>query len=142
MPFIRCARRAALLLLASVSSAAFAAPSQRQPIVVTIDGHHYVSYGPNVAYSPPLRLVQAPELRIDNCRRSNGDALAGGAFRLVYGATATALDATAMNMRFHPMQIEMATQFGDVVCDGEAAGWEHGVGRWFVDSFELALPQT
>ena len=109
-------------------------------MVITLDGHHYVTYGPGVTYTPPLKLVQAPELRMSNCHRSNGEALAAGGFRLVYAANGSAVDATAMNMRFQPMQIELTTQFGDVVCDGEALGWEHGIHRLFLDDFEILDP--
>jgi hypothetical protein len=141
MPLAHCARRVALFFFVSASASAPALASHyRQPVVVTLDGHHYVSYGPGVTYTPPLKLVQAPELRMSNCHRANGEALAPGSFRLVYSASGGAIDATAMNMRFQPMRIELTTQFGDVLCEGEALGWEHGIERLFLDDFEIIGP--
>lgn len=123
-----------LAALLSCVGVAHAIPS-RDALVVTVDGRHYITFEP-ITISPAERLVQAPELRMFRCERSDGGAMGRGAFRLVYSAAGDQLDATAMRIRFHPTRVELDTQDHNVVCGGEALGHESGVGRVFRDHFD------
>jgi hypothetical protein len=105
-------------------------------LVVTVDGRHYITYE-SIAISPVERLVQAPDLRMSRCERSDGQQMAGGPFRLIYSASGAFLDAVAMRIRFNPTRVELDTLGSNVVCGGEAMGHESGVDRIFRDHFEV-----
>lgn len=127
--------RGAVVALLSCVGVAHAVPS-RDPLVVTIDGRHYITFEP-ITISPRERMAQAPELRMSACVRTDAAPLARGDFRLIYAAAGNHLDAGSMRIRFQPTRLEMRTADSNVVCAGEALGHESGVGRVFRDHFEL-----
>lgn len=107
------------------------------PIVITLDGHDYVTFGSPVVLSQVTRLVLAPESSMANCRRGNSEAFPPGLFRLEHTAAGDKVDTVSMRIEFKPTRLMLGTEFGDVVCDGEANGGTTGVGRVFRDEFEL-----
>jgi hypothetical protein len=122
---------AALLLGAGV---AVAVPTP-DPLVITLDGRHYVTYSP-ITISPRERLVQAPELRMRSCQRSDGERLSPGAFRLIYSNAGDFVDAVALRIRFAPTRVELDTIDRNVTCMLESFGGENGVARIFRGRFE------
>jgi hypothetical protein len=124
-----------LAALLSCVGLSHASPSV-DALVVTVDGRHYITYE-SIAISPVERLVQAPDLRMSRCERSDGQQMAEGPFRLIYSASGAFLDAVAMRIRFNPTRVELDTLGGNVVCGGEAMGHESGVDRIFRDHFEV-----
>ena len=122
----------ALLLFAGAARA----DHRVQPLIVTLDGRHHVTYAESIVVSPVERLVQAPELRMSACRRANAEPLAAGAYRLIYSAAGDSVDATAMRIEFGPTRVVLDTLHGDVLCDGEARGYETGLDRIFIGHFE------
>ena len=114
---------------------AHASPSP-DALVVTVDGRHYITFE-SISISPVERLVQAPELRMSRCERSDGKPMGAGAFRLIYAASGESLDAVAMRIRFNPTRVELDTFAGNVVCGGEALGHGSGIDRIFRDHFEV-----
>jgi hypothetical protein len=122
----------ALLLCAGAARA----DHRVQPLIVTLDGRHHVTYSESIVVSPIERLVQAPELRMSACRRANAEPLAPGAYRLIHSAAGDYVDATAMRIEFGPTRVVLDTLHGDVRCDGEAKGYETGLDRIFIGHFE------
>lgn len=116
------------------SSHAFAA-KRPEPVVLTVDGRHYVSYTP-VELDPKEHLVLAPDARMSNCTPLPGDGETPGAFDLVYSDAADVVSVDVVELRFGPMQIVMKSPNGNVVCDGEAMGWETGFDRIFRGDFD------
>jgi hypothetical protein len=131
VPNLLLLRCGAVALLCSAASA----HAGVDPLVLTIDAHHYLVQAPLVL-TPALHLAQAPETRLSNCRRTGGLPLALGVNRLIYGLAGASLDARAMRIEFKPTRVVLDTEFGDVVCDGVALGGETGVERVFGDWFE------
>ena len=127
-------------LCGAVALLGFALPAAAvvDPIVLTIDGRNYITITSPVVLSPAEQLLQAPEARLANCRRSNGMAPAFGAARLIYAMNGAAVDAQSLRIEFHPTRIVVDTLYGDMRCDGEANGGESGVDRIFRDLFEPA----
>ena len=107
------------------------------PIVITLDGHDYVTMVAPVVFSQTTRLLQAPESTMNNCRRANGEALPLGQFQLLHTPAGSKVDSIAMHIEFRPTRLVLNTQAGDVICDGEANGGTTGIGRLFRDEFEL-----
>jgi hypothetical protein len=105
------------------------------PLVITLDGRHYVTYSP-ITFSPIERLVQAPELRMRGCLRSDGQPTSRGIYRLIYSAAGDHVDAVAMRIRFGPTRIELDTVDRNVTCMLESFGGENGVERIFRGRFE------
>lgn len=126
-------RCAAVALLATAASAH---AGYVDPLVVTVDGQSYVTYASPLVLTPGLHLLQAPELRMSNCRRPGLLPLALGANRLIYAALGQSVDARAMRIDFHPTRVVFETEHGDLQCDGAALTGESGVDRVFRSNHE------
>lgn len=122
---------AAILL---VSTAVPVAARKPDPIVITLDGRHYVTYTAPVVIALGERLVVAPEARMGNCRRDGGGPLIPDVLRLTFSGES--IDARSMRIEFAPARIVVDTLAKDVICDGEATSAETGIGRVFRDDFE------
>lgn len=122
--------------VALTSAHGFAAP-RPDPVVLTLDGRHYVSHAP-VEFDPQQRLVLAPEARMRNCLPLPEDDDAPGAFDLVYTEAGDLVEIDSIALQFGPTELVMTTANGNVVCEGEALGWETGIGRIFRDEFDPA----
>lgn len=107
------------------------------PVVLTLDGHHYVSYSP-VEFDPQQHLVLAPDARMRNCVPLPDDGDAPGTFDLVYSDAGDLVEIDSIALQFGPTELVMTTANGGVVCEGEALGWETGIGRIFRDEFDPA----
>ena len=105
------------------------------PVVLTLDGRHYVSYTP-VEFDPQHHLVLAPDARMRNCQPLPDDGDAPGTFDLVYSDAGDLVEIDSIALQFGPTELVMTTANGNVVCEGEAAGWETGIGRIFRDEFD------
>lgn len=106
------------------------------PVVLTLDGRHYVSYE-SVALDPRDHLVLAPDARMRNCRPLPDDDDVSGGFDLVYSDAGDLVSIDTVALHFRPTRLVMTTANGNVVCDGEAMGWETGIGRIFRDEFDV-----
>ena len=73
---------------------------------------------------------------MDACRRAGGEPLAAGSYRLIHSPTGDFVDATAMRIALGPTRVVLDTQHGDVLCEGEAKGYETGFDRIFIGHFE------
>lgn len=124
----------ALALLGAATSVT--AVPRVDPFVITLDQHSYTSYTWPIVIAPREHLVQAPEALMANCRRRSGLALALGTSRLVYALDGRNVDGQTLRIDFHPTRVVMASEFGDVECDGAALAGETGLGRVFRDYFE------
>ena len=122
--------------LALLSTAASAHAGYVDPLVVTVDGRSYVTYTSTLVLTPGLRLLQAPELRMANCRRPGALPLAFGASRLLYAALDQSVDGRSMRIDFHPTRVVFETEHGDLQCDGAALTGESGVDRVFRSNHE------
>lgn len=108
-----------------------------KPIVITLDGHHYVTYTTPVVISPREKLALAPEARMTNCHRGNGLPTVFGTHRLVHSMLGAGVDVASMRIEFGPTRVVVDTLFGDVVCEGEAGAGETGIDRTFRGDFEV-----
>lgn len=124
----------AALLACATPSLAARAP---KPIVITLDGHHYVTYTAPVLLSLSERLALAPEAHMSNCHRGNGLLPLFSTHRLVHSIEGAGVDVASMRIEFLPTRIVVDTLLGDVICDGEASPSETGIGRLFNDDFEV-----
>lgn len=116
------------------SSHAFAA-KRPEPVILTVDGKHYVSYT-GVSFDPVDHLVLAPDIGMKNCTPLPSDTNGPGTFDLVYTDAGDFVEVKAFSMRFFPTQIVMATAGGNLVCDGQALGYQTGFDRIFRGEFE------
>ncbi len=119
-----------------VCTAPTLAARKPDPIVITLDGRHYVTYTAPVVIALGERLVAAPEARMTNCRRSGGGPLIPDHLRLTFSPLGESIDASSMRIEFAPARIVVDTLLQDVICDGEASSVETGLGRVFRDDFE------
>lgn len=110
------------------------------PIVITLDGHDYITYVSPLELTLAERMLLAPESSMQNCRREGGAAFPPGHFRLLHTPAGDEVDSIAMRIEFNPTRVVLDTEFGDVLCDGEASAHVTGVGRVFEDEFELDDP--
>lgn len=118
----------------ALSSPAFAL-KRPDPVVLTLDGRHYVSYAP-IEFDPQQHLVLAPDARMRNCLPLPDDGDTPGGFDLVYSEAGDLVEIDSVALQFGPTELVMTTANGDVVCEGEAPGWETGIGRIFRDEFD------
>ena len=126
-----------LILFALLGSApALRAALPADPVVLTLDGRHYVTYAVPVSFFPGDRLLLAPEALMRNCRRSAGGATLPGTYTLVYSPMGSEVQATSITLNFGPTRFVLETASGDVVCDNEAMGWQSGIDRIFRGHFE------
>lgn len=120
--------------VALTSANGFAAP-RPDPVVLTLDGIHYVSYTP-VEFDPQQRLVLAPDASMRDCTPLPDDGDAPGTFDLVYTSSGDLVEIDSIALQFGPTELVMTTANGNVVCEGEALGWQTGIGRIFRDEFD------
>lgn len=120
--------------MALTSFPAFAA-KRPDPVVLTLDGRHYVSDN-TISLDPTEHLVLAPDARLRNCRRVGNTPVAPGTFDLVYSDTGDLVNVDPMWLHFNPTQLVMTTPGGDMVCDNEAMGWQTGFDRIFRADFD------
>ena len=124
-------------VLALLGCCGFAhAARYNDPMIITLDGRHYVTYTAPLVVSVAERLVVAPEAGMSLCRRSNSEPLASGPFEIIYTPEAHFVQAATMSFRFNPTRVVLQTQTGDVICDGEALGYQTGFDRVFRDNLE------
>lgn len=120
--------------VALTSSSAFAA-KRPEPVILTLDGKHYVSYT-SVEFDPSNHLVLAPDSRMRNCEPQPADDAEPGNFDLVYSDAGDLVAIDTVALHFHPTQVVMTTANGNVVCEGQAMGWQTGFDRVFGDEFD------
>lgn len=116
------------------SSSAFAV-KRPEPVILTLDGKHYVSYQ-SVAFDPANHLVLAPDTRMRNCEPQPADGAEPGGFDLVYSDAGDLVAIDTVALHFSPTQLVMTTADGNVVCEGQALGWQTGFDRVFGDEFD------
>ena len=122
--------------VALLLGAASAQADYVDPLVVTVDDHSYVTYTAPLVLTPGVHLLQAPGLRMANCRRPGALPLAFGASRLLYAALDQSVDGRSLRIEFHPTRVVLETEHRDVVCDGAALTGESGVDRVFRSNLE------
>lgn len=116
------------------STSAFAA-KRPEPVILTLDGKHYVSYE-SVEFDPTNHLVLAPDARMRNCEPQPAGDAGPGAFDLVYSDAGDLVAIDTVALHFNPTQLVMTTADGNVVCEGQALGWQTGFDRVFRDEFD------
>ncbi|MBB5207410.1 hypothetical protein [Chiayiivirga flava] len=116
------------------SSSAFAA-KRPEPVILTLDGKHYVSYQ-TVEFDPANHLVLAPDAGMSNCQPTPDDGGAPGSFDLVYSDAGDLVSVDTIALHFAPTQLVMTTALGNVVCEGQALGWQTGFDRIYADEFD------
>lgn len=119
----------------ALSSSSVFAVKRPDPVVLTLDGHHYVSYA-TVEFDPAEHLVLAPDARMSNCVPQPDDGVEPGTFDLVYSEAGDLVAIDTIALHFSPTQLVMTTAGGNVVCEGEALGWETGIDRIYRDEFD------
>lgn len=121
---------------AAVALTSFSALAKRpEPVILTLDGKHYVSYSA-VEFDPANHLVLAPDAGMRNCEPSPDADDAPGAFDLVYSEAGDFIGIDTLALQFSPTQLVMTSPGGDIVCDGQAMGWQTGFDRIYADEFD------
>jgi hypothetical protein len=123
-----------LLAAAAVSVPAFAG-SYPNPVVVTLDARDYVTYS-SAALTPSSSVLSVLQSGIDNCRRGDGSAPASGRWKLHRSADTLDIDFATVRIEFNPTRLMLDSDTHDIVCDGQALGWQTGLGRVFRDDFD------
>lgn len=123
-----------LAAAAVVSAPAFAA-SYSNPVIVSLDARDYITYT-TVALAPSSSVISATDAGITNCRRSDGSAIASGKWKLHRSANSLDVDFETVRVEFNPTRVVLASTTRDIVCDGQALGWQTGAGRVFRDDFD------
>lgn len=123
---------AAAVALSSSSAFALKRP---EPVILTLDGKHYVSYE-SVEFDPANHLVLAPDANMRNCEPQPADGAEPGGFDLVYSDAGDLVAVDTIALHFQPTQIVMTTAGGNVICEGQAMGWQTGFDRVFRDEFD------
>lgn len=123
-------------LVAAVMSAAPAlAAVLPKPVIVTLDAHDYVTYT-KAELIPAARLLDVADSGIAHCHRANGSAAGAGAWKLYRATGPLDVDFQTLRVEFNPTRILLDSGTHDLVCEGEALGWQTGLGRLFRDDFD------
>lgn len=117
-----------------VSAPAFAA-SYANPVIVTLDARDYITYT-TAAITPATRVLSVPDTGIVNCRRADGSAIGSGKWKLHRSAHSLDVDFETVRVEFNPTRLVLDSSTHDIVCDGQALGWQTGIGRVFRDDFD------
>lgn len=123
-----------LLAAVVVSAPAFGA-SHPVPVVVTLDARDYVTYT-TAALTPSTSVLSVVDSGIGNCRRGDGSSPASGKWKLHRSANTLDIDFETVRVEFNPTRLVLGSATHDIVCDGQAMGWQTGIGRVFRDDFD------
>ena len=121
--------------LAAVAVAPAFAAGLPAPIIVTLDARDYVTYA-TTALTPSSNVLSVANTGIENCRRANGEMPVSGKWKLQRSVQSLAVDFETVRVEFNPTRLVLDSSTHDVVCDGQAMGWQTGVGRLFRDDFD------
>ena len=121
-------------LAAAAVAPAFAA-STPAPVIVTLDARDYITYTATTL-SPATSVISVDNAGITNCRRANGELPNSGKWKLHRSANALDVDFDTVRVEFNPTRLVLDSSTHDVVCDGQAMGWQTGLGRVFRDDFD------
>lgn len=119
-------------IVAAGQALAFTAPAV---VVVTLDARDYVTYAATTL-TPAAGWLDVADTPIAHCRRANGEMPAAGRWRLHRSADALDVDFATLRVEFNPTRLVLDSATRDVVCDGQAMGWQTGIGRVFEDDFD------
>lgn len=122
------------LAAAVVPAPAFAA-AHSTPVIVTLDARDYVTYTA-AALTPATSVLSVIDSGISNCHRENGSAMASGQWKLHRSASTLDVDFQTVRVDFNPTRLVLDSSTHDIVCDGQAMGWQTGIGRVFRDDFD------
>jgi hypothetical protein len=134
IPIVQISKWIGALLAAAAVAPAFAA-SVPAPVIVTLDARDYVTYAVT-ALTPSASRLAVDNSGIANCHRGNGDLPASGKWKLHRSADSLDVDFETLRVEFNPTRVVLDSSTHDVVCDGEAMGWQTGLGRLFRDDFD------
>jgi hypothetical protein len=123
------------LFAAAVISAPAWGASQAVPIVVTLDARDYVTYS-TTTLTPSASVLSVVDSGISNCRRGDGTTPLSGPWKLHRSAETLDIDFQTVRIEFHPTRLVLDSATHDIVCDGQALGWQTGIGRVFQDDFD------
>lgn len=123
-----------LFAAAVVSAPAFGA-SRAVPVVVTLDARDYVTYT-TAALTPASSVLSVVDSGMSNCRRGDGSSPASGKWRLHRSSNTLDIDFETVRVEFNPTRLVLDSATHDIVCDGQAMGWQTGIGRVFRDDFD------
>ena len=121
------------LAAAVVSAPSFAATAQA-PIVITLDARDYITYT-TATFTPSSNVMKVVNSAMDNCRRAGGESMQSGKWHLNRSSNSLDIDFDAMRLEFNPTRLVLDSSTHDIVCDGQAMGWQTGIGRLFEDDF-------
>lgn len=122
-------------LAAIVVSAPALAIKPPAVVVVTLDARDYVTYTATTL-TPAAGWLDVAETPIANCRRANGEMPATGEWRLHRSTEALDVDFATLRVEFNPTRLVLDSATHDIVCDGQAMGWQTGIGRVFQGDFD------
>lgn len=120
---------------AAVTSAPAFAATAASPVIVTLDARHYVTYTA-AALTPSTSVLSVVDSGISNCRRADGGAVASGKWKLHRSSGTLDVDFETVRVEFNPTRLVLDSATHDIVCDGQALGWQTGIGRVFQDDFD------
>jgi hypothetical protein len=122
-------------LAALVVSAPALALNAPPVVVITLDARDYVAYTAT-SLIPAAGWLDVAQTPIANCRRANGEMPASGDWRLHRSAEPLDVDFATLRVEFKPTRLVLDSATRDIVCDGQALGWQTGLGRVFEDDFD------
>ena len=105
------------------------------PVIVTLDARDYVTYSA-AAFTPSASTLSVVQSGIANCHRAGGSALASGRWKLHRSASSLDVDFQTVRLEFNPTRLVLDSATHDIVCDGQAMGWQTGLGRIFRADFD------
>lgn len=121
--------------LAAAAVAPAYAASTPAPVIVTLDARDYVAYSVT-SLTPSTSVIAVENSGIANCRRGTGELPASGKWKLHRSAATLDVDFETVRIEFNPTRLVLDSSTHDVVCDGQAMGWQTGIGRLFRDDFD------
>ena len=125
-----------LAAAAGLAAPAFAAklPSS---VMVSLDARDYLAFSAT-SFTPSTGVLSVRGTQIENCRRAGGELPQSGPLKLNRSADTLDVDFATMRIEFHPTRLVLESATHDLVCDGEALGWQTGIGRIFGNDFDEA----
>jgi len=123
-------------LVAAAGTVAPAIAASLPPsVLVSLDARDYVAYTAT-SFTPSTGVLSVTGTAIENCRRAEGGMPVSGPLKLHRSADTLDIDFATMRIDFHPTRLVLESSTHDVVCDGQALGWQTGVGRIFGNDFD------
>ena len=123
------------LVAAAGTLAPVFAASLQPAVIVSLDARDYITLSA-ASFTPSSGVLSVPGSAIANCARVGGGSPVSGALKLHRSAETLDIDFETLRIEFNPTRLVLDSSTHDIVCEGQALGFQTGVGRIFQGDFD------